>query len=125
MTGKVRIKTRRAYEEPEKEDGARFLVDRLWPRGRKKESLKLDGWLKDAAPSESLRKRFCHDPAKWDEFKKRYDKELDTHPEAWLPILEAARKGMVTLVYGARDEAHNNALALMEYLKGKAGKKEK
>jgi uncharacterized protein YeaO (DUF488 family) len=125
MAKSLKIKARRAYDEPGPEDGARFLVDRLWPRGRKKESLKLDGWLKDAAPSEALRKGFCHDPAKWDDFKKRYTKELDTHPEAWLPILVAARKGKVTLVYGAKDEEHNNAVALMEYLKGKAGKRDK
>jgi len=117
------LKSKRAYSPPEPGDGVRFLVDRLWPRGVKKESLKLDAWLKDVAPSDALRKVFCHDPAKWPEFKRRYAKELDKKPEAWKPILAAARKGSVALIFAAKDEEHNNAVALAEYLKTKVGKK--
>jgi len=117
------LNVKRVYSPPDPKDGSRFLVDRLWPRGLNKESLKLDFWLKDVAPSDALRKGFCHDPAKWPEFKRRYARELDAKPEAWGPILEAARKGSVTLLFGARDEEHNNAVALAEYLKTKVAKK--
>lgn len=94
----------------------RFLVERLWPRGIKKENLPMEAWLKDAAPSQGLRKWFSHDPAKWEEFQRRYRRELDDHPEAWQPLLEAARKGDVILLYSAKDIEHNNAIALKEYL---------
>lgn len=117
------LKVKRVYSPPESTDGSRFLVDRLWPRGLKKESLKLAAWLRDVAPSDALRKGFCHDLAKWPDFRRRYAKELDAKPEAWAPILEAARKGSVTLLFGAKDEEHNNAVALAEYLKDKVGKK--
>ena len=110
------IKTKRAYDPAASSDGKRFLVDRLWPRGVTKEKLQLDAWLKDVAPSDSLRKQFHHDPAKWDEFQRRYCAELDAHPTAWQPILQAARRGTVTLVYAARDPEHNNAVALKAYL---------
>ncbi len=110
------IRVKRVYESPEPDDGARFLVDRLWPRGVKKESLRLDGWLKDAAPSDELRRWFGHDPARWDEFQRRYRDELSGRPEAWRPIMEAARRGDVTLLFGARDADHNNAVALKVYL---------
>ena len=93
------IKLKRVYETASPEDGRRFLVERLWPRGIKKTSLDLDGWLKDVAPSTQLRQWFSHDPKKWDEFQQRYKAELDRHPEAWDPILKAARRGTVTLVY--------------------------
>jgi uncharacterized protein YeaO (DUF488 family) len=109
------FKLKRAYEKAEAADGARYLVDRLWPRGVTKASLKLDDWLKEVAPSDSLRHWFNHDPEKWNEFRKRYFAELDAKPDAWLPL--AARKGVVTLVYGAHDSEHNNAVALAEYLK--------
>ena len=110
------IKIKRAYDPPARGDGRRYLVDRLWPRGMTKEKLQLDGWLKDVAPSEALRKWFGHDPAKWDEFQRLYFAELDAHPDAWHPILRAARRGNVTLVYGARDTEHNDAVALKVYL---------
>jgi uncharacterized protein YeaO (DUF488 family) len=110
------IQTRRVYETPEPSDGTRFLVERLWPRGMKKEALKLDGWLKEVAPSAELRRWFGHDPAKWEEFRRRYFAELDQHPEAWQRIQEAARRGKVTLLYSARDTEHNNAVALKQFL---------
>lgn len=110
------IRVKRAYDAPVSEDGARFLVDRLWPRGVKKEALELDEWLKEVAPSDELRRWFGHEPEKWAEFQRRYFAELDDKPEAWQPILEAAGQGNVTLVYGARDTEHNNAVALKAYL---------
>ena len=87
------LKTKRVYENPEPSDGARFLVDRLWPRGIKKEKLEIESWLKDVAPSPVLRKWFSHDPAKWMEFNRRYRAELESNPDAWQPILEAAKQG--------------------------------
>jgi uncharacterized protein YeaO (DUF488 family) len=110
------IRTRRVYDPPEPGDGTRFLVERLWPRGMKKEELPMDGWLKGVAPSAELRRWFGHDPAKWDEFRRRYFAELESKPEIWQPIREAARQGNVTLLYSARDTEHNNAVALKEYL---------
>ena len=115
MSGNFKLK--RAYDSPGTEDGARFLVDRLWPRGKKKEALKIEGWIKEAAPSDALRHEFHDHPEKWDDFRKRYFKELDAKPESWRPLVEAARKGPVTLVYAARDTVHNNAAALAEYLR--------
>ena len=94
-------------------------MERLWPRGIKKESLKIDAWLKDVAPSTELRTWFGHDPEKWLEFRRRYFKELDSNPKAWAPIREAAARGRVTLYYSSRDETHNNAVALKEYLESK------
>src|SRR2546428_996117 len=113
------IQIKRVRDPSAKADGVRFLVERLWPRGVKKEELKLDGWLKNAAPSTALRKLFSHDPARWEEFQRRYRAELDQHPEAWQPILDAANKGTVTLLFSSHDEAHNNAVALKEYLETK------
>ena len=113
------IFVKRVYDPPAPGDGRRFLVDRLWPRGVKKEALKLDGWLKEVAPSDELRRWFGHDPAKWEEFQRRYFAELEAKPEAWRPLLEAARQGTVTLLFGARDEAHNNAVALKAFLERK------
>jgi uncharacterized protein YeaO (DUF488 family) len=110
------IKIKRVYEPFDTRDGARFLVERLWPRGMKKDSLRMDGWLKDVAPSAALRRWFGHDPAKWDEFRRRYAAELDHTPEAWQPMLEAAHRGDVTLLYSAHDTKHNNAVALQAYL---------
>jgi len=107
---------KRAYEEAGPEDGTRFLVERLWPRGVKKTDLPIDDWLKDVAPSDALRRWFAHDPAKWAEFRRRYFTELDSHPEAWEPIRSAAHGGRVTLVYSAHDTEHNNAAALKDYL---------
>jgi len=110
------IQVKRAYELPSKHDGTRFLVDRVWPRGVKKEQLQLEDWIKDAAPSAPLRKWFQHDPAKWDEFRQRYFRELEKNPEAWQPLLARSRRGRITLLYGAHDAEHNNAVALKEFL---------
>ncbi len=115
------IQLKRAYDEPEPADGRRFLVDRLWPRGVKKEELALDGWHKDAAPSTELRRWFGHDPEKWPEFQRRYWIELDGKPESWQPLLTAAGEGDITLVYGARDTEHNDAVVLKAYLEEKLG----
>jgi uncharacterized protein YeaO (DUF488 family) len=113
------IQIKRVYDPPGPDDGARFLVERLWPRGIKKTDLVMDAWLKEAAPSTELRQWFGHDPARWSEFRRRYFAELSQRPEAWQPIVAAARRGNVTLLYSARDETHNNALALHDYLKTK------
>ncbi len=110
------INVKRVYEFESDGDGRRFLVERLWPRGIKKENLHMDAWLKEVAPSQELRNWFSHDPAKWDEFQRRYTSELDIHPETWKPLLEAARTGTITLLYSARDTEHNSALLLKEYL---------
>ena len=110
------LKTKRVYEPAEASDGIRFLVDRLWPRGIKKEALKMKAWLKDVAPSPELRKWFAHDPARWQEFQRRYTAELKSNADAWSPILEAAKQGNVTLLYSARDTEHNSALLLEEFL---------
>jgi uncharacterized protein YeaO (DUF488 family) len=113
------IKVKRAYQPASPEDGTRFLVDRLWPRGVKQEALKIEAWLKEVAPSNELRKWYGHDPAKWDEFRRRYAAELDPKPETWRPLLEAARQGDVTLVYSSNEQVINNAVALKEYLERK------
>jgi uncharacterized protein YeaO (DUF488 family) len=110
------LKTKRAYEPAEPGDGVRFLVDRLWPRGIKKEKLEMNAWLKDVAPSPALRKWFTHDPARWQEFQQRYRAELESNPEAWQPILEAAKQGDVTLLYSARDTEHNSAVLLKAFV---------
>ncbi len=114
------IRTKRVYEEPDAVDGTRFLVERLWPRGIRKESLADAAWLREVAPSDELRRWFGHDPAKWEEFRRRYFAELDREPSAWMPIVEATRRGNVTLLYSARDTEHNNARALAEYLERSA-----
>jgi uncharacterized protein YeaO (DUF488 family) len=110
------FKTKRAYEAPESADGFRVLVERLWPRGVSKSEAALDLWLKDVAPSPGLRKWFGHDPAKWGEFRRRYSSELRHHPEAVHLLEEKAAKGPVTLVYGSRDQEHNSAVALRDFL---------
>jgi uncharacterized protein YeaO (DUF488 family) len=115
---------KRVYEPAQRSDGTRFLVERLWPRGVKKEALQLDGWLKDVAPSDALRRWFGHDPQKWQEFRRRYFAELNRKPKAWQPLLEVARHGTVTLLYSARDLEHNNALALKDYVQAKLRKQD-
>ena len=110
------IQVKRAYESRSKKDGARFLVERLWPRGVRKENLHIEDWLKDIAPSNELRQWFQHDPAKWGEFRRRYFRELGKHGDTWQPLVARARRGMVTLVYSAHDTEHNNAVALKEFL---------
>ncbi len=115
-------KLKRAYEPASRADGTRLLVERLWPRGVRKTELPLAGWLKEVAPTTELRRWFSHDPAKWPEFRRRYYHELDAHPDAWAPIVDAASKGDVTLVYSAHDTEHNAAVALKEYLEEHSGR---
>ncbi|MBI4164525.1 MAG: DUF488 family protein [Acidobacteria bacterium] len=110
------IRTKRVFERASPGDGVRFLVDRLWPRGLKKKDLQLDAWLRDVAPSDALCRWFGHDPARWPEFQRRYSAELDARPHDWQPIVEAARKDKVTLLFGSRDVTHNNAVALAHYI---------
>jgi uncharacterized protein YeaO (DUF488 family) len=116
------LKVKRVYEAAEAEDGARFLVERLWPRGIKKEKLKMEAWLKNISPSASLRRWFGHDALKWSQFQERYRAELEANPDSWKPILEAARHGNVTLLYSARDTEHNSALLLKSFLEQYLGK---
>lgn len=112
----MKIAIKRVYEEPSAADGTRILVDHLWPRGLSKEAAAVSLWLKDIAPSTELREWFGHDPAKWAEFKKRYTAELRQNHEAMAALSRYAKTEKVTLVYAARDEQHNNALVLLEYL---------
>jgi uncharacterized protein YeaO (DUF488 family) len=111
----VRIERAYSQHHEARPHGARFLVDRLWPRGVSRAALHLDGWLRDVAPSDPLRRWFGHDPERWAEFERRYFAELDTKAEALAPLLDAARDEL-TLVFGAKDEEHNNAVALRDYL---------
>lgn len=110
------ILLKRAYDPPEGSDGFRILVDRLWPRGVAKESARIDLWLKEIAPSTALRKWFDHDPVKWLEFRDRYLQELRHQPETVAQLVAHLQRGVVTLVYGAKDREHNHAVALKEYL---------
>jgi uncharacterized protein YeaO (DUF488 family) len=110
------IRIKRVYEPSAKEDGARFLVERLWPRGMKKDALHMDAWFKNLAPSAALRRWFNHDPAKWKEFQRRYRAELAGNSAAYQPLLDAAKQGHITLLYSAHDTEHNNAIALKSYL---------
>ncbi len=110
------IQLKRAYEAAAPSDGQRYLVERLWPRGVKKTDLPLQGWLKDVAPSAELRQWYGHEVAKWPEFQRRYLVELRAHPAAAAPLLEAARRGALTLVYAAHDQEHNGAVVLKHYL---------
>ena len=115
------IRIKRVYEPYARGDGKRVLVDRLWPRGLRKEDARIDLWLRDIAPSPGLRKWFAHDPSRWQEFRRKYRKELEAHSDALDELGAAARKGTVTLLFAARDTAHNNALVLKEEI-GKAGR---
>jgi uncharacterized protein YeaO (DUF488 family) len=110
------LRLKRAYEIASPEDGARYLVDRLWPRGVKKDVLKLTAWLKDIAPSTELRTWFGHKPERWEEFRRRYRAELRSNAEALQPLRDALAKGVVTLVYSPHAEAHNQAVVLRELL---------
>ncbi len=110
------IVLQRAYDRSPRGTGPRYLVERLWPRGVRKDTLHLTGWLKDVAPSTGLRQWFAHDPEKWAEFRRRYGRELARHEEALRPLLTAARRGKVTLIYSSRDREHNNAVALKAFL---------
>jgi uncharacterized protein YeaO (DUF488 family) len=113
-----RIRLKRAYEAPAAADGTRILVDRLWPRGVKKADAAIDDWMKELSPSTELRKWFGHDPARWEEFRSRFAAELRQHPEQLDRLRDLARHGTVTLVYGARDEVHNDAVVLRDLLLG-------
>jgi|ERR1051325_8448527 len=110
------IRIKRTYDPPARTDGRRILVERLWPRGMTKEALAAHAWLKDVAPSTKLRKWFGHRVERWDEFRRRYQQELEANPEALEPILEASKAGTVTLLFSARDTLHNGALVLRDHL---------
>lgn len=110
------IGIKRVYEPESRRDGLRILVERLWPRGIRKEDLHADSWEKEVAPSAELRKWYGHDVSRWPEFRRRYLKELNGNPPAWRPILEAARKRKVTLLFSTRDVEHNSAVVLRDYL---------
>jgi uncharacterized protein YeaO (DUF488 family) len=113
----MKLAIKRVYEEPDKDDGIRILIDRLWPRGLSKEKAHVDLWLKEIAPSTELRKWFAHDPAKWTEFKTRYRAELKHNSEQLAVLKQAIAKGPVTLLYGAKDEQHNDAIVLQQLLR--------
>lgn len=117
------ITIRRVYDKPGKSEGYRVLVDRVWPRGVSREEAEIDDWNKHVAPSAGLRKWFGHEPGKWMEFKKRYWQELDDNPAAVVSLLAKVREGRVTLVFGARDQQHSNAVALREYIERKVGER--
>jgi uncharacterized protein YeaO (DUF488 family) len=110
------IRIKRVYEKPEPDDGTRILVDRLWPRGLTKEKARVDLWLKDVAPSTNLRKWFAHDPVKWTEFQARYRAELKADQQQISLLKQEAARGTITLVYGARDQQHNEAVVLQKLL---------
>lgn len=110
------IRIKRTYDPPARGDGRRFLVERLWPRGMKKEALAADAWMKEVAPSTELRKWFDHRVERWEEFRRRYRHELNTNRDAWKAILEASRRRTVTLLYSAHDILHNGAMVLRDYL---------
>lgn len=116
MTGAADIDIARVYAHPARDGRALILVDRLWPRGIRKEELGADDWIKEVAPSNELRKWFGHDPALYDEFRRRYRAQLDANPQAVGRCLEWCRKGPVRLLYGAKDEEHNQAVVLRDYL---------
>ncbi len=118
------VKLKRAYEPPAPEDGTRILIDRLWPRGLSKEDAALDLWIKEIAPSTELRKWFAHDPARWEEFRRRYADEVLRNAEL-LELRTLARQDRITLVYSARDEAHNNAVVLRDILLGHAAPRQR
>ena len=111
------MKTKRVYEQPDKDDGFRILVDRLWPRGLTKEKANVDLWLKEIAPSSELRKWFGHDPAKWKSFRRRYETEIRHKDDLIKTLKQKAMEGTTTLLYGARDEEHNEALVLKQFLR--------
>ncbi len=113
------LKVKRIYDPPSQDDGKRILIDRLWPRGLRKEDAHIDEWVKGIAPSDGLRKWFNNDPEKWSEFKKRFFSELKGRPDLVDGIVNAARKGTVTLLFGSKEERYNNAMALKEYIEAR------
>lgn len=110
------IKVKRVYDPPAKDDGMRILIDRLWPRGLRKDEAAIAEWMKEIAPSDELRKWFGHDPEKWQEFRKKYKEELRAKPELIKRLKAESKKGTLTLLFSARDIEHNNAVALKEVL---------
>jgi uncharacterized protein YeaO (DUF488 family) len=122
---KVMIYLQRVYEPAAGSDGKRFLVERLWPRGVKKTALPMTAWLKEVAPSPPLRQWFNHDPAKWEEFRRRYRAELAAQPAAWRTLMAATKTGSVTLLYGARDQEHNSARVLKQFLEEQISREKK
>lgn len=116
---KTEIHLKRVYDRPEKGDGFRVLADRLWPRGLKKTEARIDAWVKETAPSPELRKWFAHDPEKWQGFRKAYMKELQQNESAGLLLSYLEEHPVITLVYAARDTAHNHALVLREFLESR------
>lgn len=119
----VQIGLSRAYDPPGDADGPRFLVDRVWPRGLTRNQLQIEQWLREAAPSPELRRWFGHDLPRWEEFVMRYRAELDANPAAWQPLVDVAHHGAVTLVFGARDREHNQAVVLREYIAEKLARR--
>ena len=113
------LKLKRVYDPAAASDGTRILVERLWPRGISKASLLVDAWPREVGPTTELRKWFGHDSARWRAFRRRYFLELDARPDAWRNIMAAARRGPVTLLYSSRDQEHNNAVALKDYIEAK------
>jgi uncharacterized protein YeaO (DUF488 family) len=110
------IKLKRAYEAPATDDGTRILIDRLWPRGVKRSDAAIDEWMKEIAPSTELRRWFSHDPRRWQEFRHRYQSEIQQHPEQFDRLRTLAQHGRITLVFSARDEVHNDAVVLKDLL---------
>ena len=123
MVRQSRVQLKRAYDPPSPRDGTRILVDRLWPRGISKAKARVDLWLKDVAPSTALRQWFGHDPARWSEFRRRYRAELRRQPDALAQLRALARRGRVTLVFGARDERRNQAVVLKDLLADRGAKR--
>lgn len=121
MTTKPKIAVRRVYETSVDADGESFLVDRLWPRGIRKETLAHCTWLKEVAPSNALRSWYHKDPTQWREFAHRYEAELDAHPTAWRPLLDALDRNPIVLLYASKDVEHNHAIVLRDYLLRKLG----
>lgn len=117
MSGKGQIRIARVYDDPDENTGVRLLVDRVWPRGIRKEDLRHDDWIRDIAPSDTLRKWFGHDPKKWEEFRRRYRRELNGNPDGVARCLAWTGKGQVALLYSARDRDHNQAAVLRDYLR--------
>jgi len=118
---KMKIKIKRVYDKPEAGDGVRILVERLWPRGLSKKNAKVDMWLKDIAPSTELRKWYSHDPAKWEEFRKRYFHEINNNREAVKELRDITEGKDVTFVYGSKEEKYNSAAALKDYIEKHSG----
>jgi len=112
----VRIRTRRVYEDPRRSDGRRILIDRLWPRGLSKEAARVDFWAREVAPSTELRRWYRHEPAKWEEFRRRYFAELGSNPDGLAELREHLGRGTNTLLFASKEERLNNAAALREYL---------